>query len=319
MKPVFFITIDTEGDNLWENNNCIFTQNVFFLPRFQILCEKYHLYPVYLTNYEMVLNPIYVEFARDIILRNVGEIGMHLHAWNTPPLISLTDNDWYHKPYLIEYPMNYMSLKIDYITKLLEDTFQVKMLSHRAGRWAFNKYYALLLLKYGYQVDCSVTPKINWKYILGNPKGNGGTDYRYFPSQPYFMDLCNISKPGISKLLEVPMSIEYKNSVLIDICKKKYYKFLGKKYFSSVNWLRPNGKNFKNMKKIVKISLEKGYPHLELMLHSSELMPNGSPTFKNKKDIEKLYYDLEKLFDWLKHYTVNMTLSKYYKNNFKVI
>ena len=36
--------------------------------------------------------------------------------------------------------------------------------------------------------------------------------------------------------------------------------------------------------------------HLMFMLHSSELMPGGSPTFKTREDVEKLYKDLECLF-----------------------
>ncbi len=31
----------------------------------------------------------------------------------------------------------WMREKVDYMTRLLEDTFQTKMVSHRAGRWAF--------------------------------------------------------------------------------------------------------------------------------------------------------------------------------------
>lgn len=155
-KPAFLITIDTEGDNLWQNHDRITTENTRFLPRFQALCEKYAFKPVYLTNYEMAMDPAYVEFARDVIARGVGEVGMHLHAWNSPPLTPLTDDDWRHKPYLIEYPTDQIRAKVDHMTKLLEDAFQTKMLSHRAGRWAFNEYYASLLLEYGYQVDCSV-------------------------------------------------------------------------------------------------------------------------------------------------------------------
>lgn len=163
-KPAFLITIDTEGDNLWQNHDRITTENTRFLPRFQALCEKYAFKPVYLTNYEMVMDPAYVEFARDVIARGVGEVGMHLHAWNSPPLTPLTDDDWRHKPYLIEYPTDQIRAKVDHMTKLLEDAFQTKMLSHRAGRWAFNEYYASLLLEYGYQVDCSVTPRVNWQF-----------------------------------------------------------------------------------------------------------------------------------------------------------
>jgi hypothetical protein len=36
--------------------------------------------------------------------------------------------------------------------------------------------------------------------------------------------------------------------------------------------------------------------YLEFMLHSSELMPGGSPTFPDQESIEALYRDLEALF-----------------------
>lgn len=52
ITPAFIITIDTEGDNLWQNHKYIATENVHFLPRFQTLCEKYLFKSVYLTNYE---------------------------------------------------------------------------------------------------------------------------------------------------------------------------------------------------------------------------------------------------------------------------
>ena len=117
---------------------------------------------------------------------------------------------------MIEYPADQIRAKVDHMTKLLEDAFQTKMLSHRAGRWAFNEYYASLLLEYGYQVDCSVTPRVNWQFSPGNPQGNGGTDYSRFPSQAYFIDPQNIAKPGASALLEVPMSIQYKHSALMN-------------------------------------------------------------------------------------------------------
>ena len=36
--------------------------------------------------------------------------------------------------------------------------------------------------------------------------------------------------------------------------------------------------------------------YIEFMLHSSELMPGGSPTFRNERSIELLYDQLETLF-----------------------
>ncbi|MBR7352886.1 deacetylase, partial [Klebsiella pneumoniae] len=76
------------------------------------------------------------------------------------------------------------------------------------GRWGFDARYASLLVKYGYQVDCSVTPRVNWTTGKGAPQGDGGTDYRRFPQQAYFLDENDISLEGHSPLLEVQMSIQ---------------------------------------------------------------------------------------------------------------
>ena len=50
-KPAFIITIDTEGDNLWQNHRVIKTENARYLARFQTLCERFGFKPVWLTNY----------------------------------------------------------------------------------------------------------------------------------------------------------------------------------------------------------------------------------------------------------------------------
>ncbi len=312
LKPAFIITVDTEGDNLWQNHKTISTQNTRFLPRFQELCEKYALKPVWLTNYEMAMDAAYVEFARDVIARGQGEVGMHLHAWNSPPLTPLTDDDMRYKPYLIEYPLKQMRNKVGFITHLLEDRFHTKILSHRAGRWAFNEDYAAILLEYGYQVDCSVTPRMNWAFSSGAPQGQGGTDYRHFPSHAYLIDLQNIACAGTSSLLEVPMSIHYKHTKLINGLKQRYDYLRGKQRPSSLYWLRPRGGNLTQMQQVVQRSLEEGNDFVEFMIHSSELMPAGSPTFKTVQDIEILYQDLEQLFGWLQEKTQGMTLTEYY-------
>ncbi len=101
-----------------------------------------------------------------------------------PPTEPLTADDWRHKPYLIEYSDAMMREKVDYMTRLLEDTFQTKMVSHRAGRWAFDERYARLLVEYGYQVDCSVTPRVNWKTAKGRRRAMAGPIIAAFRSMP---------------------------------------------------------------------------------------------------------------------------------------
>src|SRR5215471_6532033 len=206
-ETAFIITIDTEGDDLWSRPRHITTRNAEYLPRFQSLCDRFGFKPVYLTNYEMVMSDVFVEFGRDVIARDVGEIGMHLHAWNSPPLQSLTSDDFLFQPYLIEYPEPVMKEKIKTLTDLLEDRFDREMTSHRAGRWGFDGRYAAILAGEGYLVDCSVTPGVDWGANPGDPGGNGGTDYTTFPDHAYLLATPDISAPGAGPLLEVPMTI----------------------------------------------------------------------------------------------------------------
>ncbi|VFP80365.1 deacetylase [Candidatus Erwinia haradaeae] len=312
-KPAFIITIDTEGDDLWNNCNQITTKNTYFLPRFQELCETYQFKTTWLTNYEMTIDPAYIEFAKNIIANKSGEIGAHLHAYNSPPIYNLTGDDLRYKPYLIEYPKKQIKEKIIYLTHLLEDVLQIKMHSHRAGRWAFNTFYAQLLIEQGYKVDCSVTPKINWESSIGDPKCSGGVNYQNFLDQAYFIDEQDVSKPGCSTFLEVPITTQYKHGLLINQVQKVLHKLCSKRHYPSVHWLRPKRGNIKQMIKLIQNTLASGKDYVEFMLHSSELMPGGSPTFKTKNEIEELYYDLEQLFEYLRIRTVSMTLSEYYE------
>jgi hypothetical protein len=294
--PAFLITIDTEGDDIWSNPSVVTTENSRFLPRFQALCERYGLKPTYLTNYEMATCDRFVEFARDAIGRGTAEVGMHLHAWNSPPLTRTTRKGM---PYLIEFPANVIADKVKAMTDLLEDRFGVKMVSHRAGRWAFNETYAKVLLDNGYRTDCSVTPHVSWRMAKGFEDGEGGTDYRDFPAEPYFIDPSNIGRAGSSELLEVPMTISANASPIANLLRSAALPRTARKavdrLFPATSWFRPNGRNLQSMRRLLKQRRDSAY--IEFMLHSSELMPAGSPMFPTDTSIDRLYEQMEQLFD----------------------
>lgn len=325
-KPAFLITIDTEGDNLWGRPHTITTENARHLPRFQSLCEHHGLRPTWLTNHEMALCPHYQAFAQDFLRRGTGEVGMHLHAWNSPPLThALTEDDMRLHPYLIEYPTRVMAEKIHHITDLLETTFGQKMRSHRAGRWAFNETYARILIQHGYQVDCSVTPHVSWKKALGNPQGAGGTDYRHFPEHAYTMDPSSLHQPGHSPLLQVPVSIRKTKFFALRQTLRRLENRLPTKasllfrltnrLFPELTWLRPTGRNLGAMLALVQDIHKAGEPYAEFMLHSSELMPGGSPFFRSERDISRLYEDLEALFAFVSPLFSGCTLAEFYQRH----
>jgi len=291
MAAPFIITIDTEGDNAWSHPRQITTRNAAWLPGFQALAERCGFRPTWLVNWEMAHDAVCVEFLRDVLARQAGEVGLHLHAWDTPPLEPLTEDDARHHPYLIEYPEALMGAKLERLAGVLEETFQRPLRSHRAGRWAFNGRLARWLREHGFAADCSVCPGVDWRTTKGDPRGSGGPDYRRAPREPYFINEGNILEPDetpvAGALLEVPMTIAAPQSrwskALLECCSKRHH------------WLRPNGRNGLALRQRVDEIAGSG-SHLMFMIHSSELMPGGSPTFPSEDSITRLNREIEELF-----------------------
>ena len=306
-KPAFIITIDTEGDDIWSRPRTVTTRNAHYLPRFQALCERFGFLPTYLSNYEMVSAPAFQDIARDALRRGVAEIGMHMHPWDSPPLVALGPRDWYDQPYSTEYPPAIVADKVAFMTRLIEDTFDVKPTSHRAGRWGFDAAYARSLAAHGYEVDCSVTPHVDWRGHPGLPGGPGGVDYTGFPDRPYRLDLNSIACAGASSLLEVPMTIGEGRRPWHRRIARHLLGRTGPRY----DWLRPNGRNLPDMMLLVDGMLAQDRRYLQFTLHSSEFMPGGSPTFRTAAQIETLYAHMTTLFAMIAERCVGRTLTDF--------
>ena len=314
--PTFLVTIDTEGDNLWGRPRTVTTRNARHLRRFQHLCEAFGLRPTWLTNYEMARCPEFLAFGREVVRRGSGEIGMHLHAWNSPPLRALTPDDMSAQPFLTEYPGEVVEAKVAYMAQLLREQFECEIVSHRGGRWALDATCAQALVRQGIRVDCSVTPGVRWvrrPAAFERRPDAAVVDYRGFPTQPYEMDLSHPQRAGSSPLLEVPMTV----------VPSRLYRHLPQAYAVPLirrwswawqpqhHWLYPDGRNLQAMLGIVKQALAQRWPHLEMVLHSSELMPGGSPTFADEQAIEGLYGDLQVLFRSIAPHFRGMTLGEF--------
>ena len=300
-KKSFLITIDTEGDNLWairpKQKGLIIpeTKNANYLERFQILCEKYNFKPTYLVDYEMVNSYEFKVFARDVIKRNKGEIGMHMHAFSNPPFFELSNCRGGNKAYAGEYPFKIIYEKTEYLTKMLQDEFQIPIRTHRGGRWYLDNRIIRSLDKLGYKVDCTVTPGVDWTSNSGQVKGSHGKDYSLYKNKKYII--------RDTDMIELPVTI---------LKKMDFDYYLENKKMKNV-WFRPTGENTEDMLWI--LNNQHRYEFLEFMLHSSELMPGGSHNFINNYAIEKLYEQLEIVFaEIYKRGYMGCTCSEYWEN-----
>ena len=316
MEKYFVITIDTEGDNIWKRVTTssgmreIGIENAKYIERFQLLCNKYGFIPTYLVDYEMAYAEPFVSQAREWLQEKSCEIGMHMHAWNTPPIYNLPFNRKGHNPFAGEYPRKILWEKMKLMTNVLENNFQISPKSHRGGRWYIDPWYVQALLRLGYLVDCSITPGINWNKTIGNTKY--GPDYRNYPTNVFVLEKNKNGRRNIEKgtkgIIEIPPTIISRpaekriSNIIQDPMNMK-------KIWNEKIWLRPNGSNLKEMLYIVEHTKHREY--IEFMLHSSELMPGGSPTFKTKKSLELLFQDLENLFSEIAKNRSGISLKDY--------
>ena len=107
-RPSFLVTVNVEADHLDQRPFLLTTESTRCLPRLQALCEKFGALPTYLVSYEMASCQQWVEFGRDVVQRDVGEIGAHLHGWTCPPFLTLTQDDHFHQPYITDWEIGAM-------------------------------------------------------------------------------------------------------------------------------------------------------------------------------------------------------------------
>ena len=295
----FIITIDTEGDNLWgyKKGDAITTRNGKYIPRFQELCEKYNFKPVYLTNYEMLCDEEFVEYVRAKERDGLCEVGLHLHAWNNPPIVDL-EGPYSGNPYLIEYSDDIMRAKFDYLYNIFCEKIGHAPFSHRSGRWAMDDRYFKLLAEYGVKIDCSVTPHIDWSQTKGVLCG--GSNYSASQAIPHSVD-------GV---YEIPLTVVPSRRPLSSSLRENLRRLI---YGGNLQ-LRPAAFSLTEMKHVIDCCANNhSVDYAEFMMHSSELMPGGSPYFADEESIERMFADLENLFT----YATSMgyegaTLQEYY-------
>lgn len=227
----------------------------------------------------------WVAYSKQKALEGKCEIGMHLHAWNTPPEYTL-ENHFGGNPYITEYPAEIMDQKVETMMTLLQQRYEMPVISHRSGRWATNADYFDALARHGIRVDCSVTPELDLSKISGCSQ-NCGNDYRKAPKGIYKIH---------PEILEVPMTTRRIRHATTGSVKHRLKTLLK----GDDLWLRPIRQNVESMIKLTqRVIQDDNGEYLEFMIHSSELMPGGSPYCKTEEAVEKLYRTMDQYFSYV--------------------
>lgn len=276
------ITVDAEADNQWDAAAPQTVDNLATLVRFQELCDEHGFPPTYLCTYEVVTSAAFERTMGPAVRDGRAEAGAHLHPWSTPPFDSYWDGNGTAHPYPLELPRSLLADKLSALTSAVAERIGSAPTSYRAGRWGFSAPQIPLLVGLGYEVDCSVTPGVSWRHDPG--LRGGGADFTRAGVEPYELAADDVCRPGDSGLLEVPVTILHTSPVMraSGWLRRTYgrhrqaaaWRAANRLFGLAPQWLRPYPHMTpERLIAVCETARRLGLPVMEMMLHSTELVP----------------------------------------------
>ena len=293
--PALLVGIDTEADDQWSEKGRreLRVENAARLPALQSLFEEFGARPTYLVTHEMATRPESAAVLRGLARGGRCEIGAHLHPWTSPPF---RPEDTAGHTYPNNLPDDILARQLGELTTTLEQSLGVRPTTYRAGRNGVDGRTLKILEGLGYSVDTSVDP-------LFNERRKGGPTFAGAPLHPYRPDYADVTRPGESRILEVPISaatdpplpkrLERLYTSLPPIPWRGALKRLGLKPV----WLRPSYTAVPEMLSFASRLKEEGAPCFNVIFHSSELLPGGSPYNPDAASVGRFETALRRLLE----------------------
>lgn len=299
VPPRLLVTVDTEEEGLWggqyrPTGNTV--QNIAGVPRFQEVCERHGVRPVYLATAPVIDDDRAAAILGEIHAQGRCEIGAHLHPWCTPPLEDPAGRAY---SFMCNLPVELQRRKLAWLTERIETRFGQRPRSFRAGRYGLDMTGARVLAELGYAVDSSVI-------AFSDFSGERGPDFSAAPFTPYYLDgedLCRPHRQGC--LLEVPVCVGFNRRNFAAAWRLRRAAMrtpwrqlravgvVDRLGLAKRIKLSPEQASAGEMIQLVEAALAQGVPALVMLLHSSSLVPGYSPYVADARRLEEFLADLD--------------------------
>ena len=306
MTPALTITIDTELDNEWLPGAAAGDTNLERLPEVHARLTALGARPTYLVTYGALNSSVGAKLLGEVARAGACEIGAHLHPWETPPLDGREGGPLASHTFPSELEPDVLQAKLARLTEVLAQATGRQPLSYRAGRWGMDGQGIALLQEAGYLVDTSVSPLICWHAGRCGDHGRGRPCFKRAPVFPYFPDVRDITRPGGSSVLEVPVSLRLNRNAR---ALRAVYSALHPRHpvlralrasgIVRPVWMRPTYLTAPQMIWLARTLLSEGLPVVNMMFHSSELTVGTSPYVSSERALGRMWQRIEQTLLYL--------------------
>jgi hypothetical protein len=284
------VSVDTEEDNWAPTSSGLTVENIRAVPRLRELCGSLGLRPTFFTTFAVASTPWALDTVRTAAAALSGEVGAHLHPWNTPPLDGAGTM-------LNNYPQAVQEAKLRALTeRFLAGPDGAVPRVFRAGRFGLGPATVRALLACGYEVDSSVTPFFTWENYDHGPTFVGA------PLHAYRVDGSSDVRIPVAAggVVEVPLSSGYTRfspphwpAVARGLGRPSSRRMHLAGIGARLGIIRrvilsPETNSVRQMVALARRLVEFGVPHLHLFFHSSSLVPGLSPFCRSGADVDRL-------------------------------
>ena len=307
-EALVVVSIDTEEDNWHRSRHGATAENITELRTMARLFARLGVRPTYFTSYQVAVQPRAVDTLRELCQGGRGEIGAHLHPWNTPPL----DEAFVPRNSMLKnLPAALQRAKLDNLTAALAQAFGSRPRVFRAGRYGLGPETVGALVAGGYRVDSSVSPYVSFEAMDDGPSFVGAplVPYRLAPDR----DVTQPAPDG--ELIEIPLSSGFSRTPFPvwnrarRVLEAKPWRWLRLPGLASRAGLvrpvalSPEQTPVADMLTLSRRLLENGVRHLQVTWHSPSLKPGLSPFGATTTDVARLYASIEAYFEGLSRIT----------------
>ena len=310
----YCVTVDTEEE--WDWNSGYPTgptriSNIALLPDFQKRMADCGSAVVYFTNHAVLADPAGRAIIQQLAAWPKVEIGLHIHPWNTPPLAP-TETVPPRDSFLHNLPWDEAKAKLDTTLAAFREA-GLTPTSFRGGRYSTSQQIQNHLRDAGIWVDCSVLPFNTWA-------DDGAPDYRNRGTAP--VRLAPRELDG-QPMWELPLTYGYTRQAqrFWDRALKLADSRLGRSLrltgildrtgVVSKAWLNFENPLGERMLQFLAVLRRLRPPFVSFTLHSSSLLPGGSPYNRTAADVAKMLERAEtvlnRLRDWPEFQPATMT------------
>ena len=289
------VTLDVEEEGLFSGayaREGAGLSNIVELARLEFLPAEFGLPLTLLCDYPVLTDGPCRDVLAGLLARCGGELGAHLHPWNTPPFPEMP---WPEPVSTAVMPLEVFRAKLQTLQAAVAAFAGKPAVSFRMGRWNLFRRAMAELPAAGFLVDSSVAPL---RHVPGGP------DHFLAPPDPYW---TRPGGPDAPRLLEAPTT----QLPLIPGSQRLAYALAGRlparrdailgAFMKTLTLgVNPVWMPEATMKLAALAHARRGGRALTLFWHSSELLPGASPHFPNRAAVDAFVAKIRRFAGWLR-------------------